>query len=50
VHVLDLPRSTAGCEPALREELELLNAEAHELEECIAHNVAQLLNGYSLER
>jgi hypothetical protein len=25
-------------------------AEAHELEERIAHNVAQVLNGYSLER
>jgi hypothetical protein len=36
-----------------RQELEVWTlhiAEAHELEERIAHNVAQLLNGYSLER
>jgi type I restriction enzyme M protein len=34
----------AGQLEALDEELETLNAEAHELEERIAHNVAQVLN------
>jgi hypothetical protein len=46
-----IARTAGGRWP--RQELEawtLHIAEAHELEERIAHNVAQLLNGYSLER
>lgn len=34
----------AGRLTELHEELEVLNAEAHELEECVAENVAQLLD------